>query len=356
MKRTSAILLTALNAGLAAWVLFRQPPVTPTRPASDAPTLPPPTTAVVSSPPATSLAQTPKLAAAPAPQPFHWRQIESTDYRTYLQNLRAIGCPEPTIRDILTADVHALYDQRRTLASRLETDEFWRAGFGRSVVDSAELARLQAEEHTLLADLLGSPAESPAASPQPSALESPLRFAAILESKRPALETWWQRYEPAKAALLARTDQRDLTEAETAQFQALEAEQKQSLTAILSPTELTEFEVRNSSAAQYLRQVMLGLDVTEAEFRVLLEARKEFDAGLTSATAGEDALAARQAFQDQLQRVLGPERTALLERGQQPEFQEFFARGISQGLDHDAIERAWAQNQSSSTLRTDGGE
>src|SRR5437868_6638046 len=31
---------------------------------------------------------------------FHWSQIESSDYRAYIANLRAIGCPEPTIRDI----------------------------------------------------------------------------------------------------------------------------------------------------------------------------------------------------------------------------------------------------------------
>jgi len=32
---------------------------------------------------------------------FDWRQVESEDYRTYLANLRAIGCPETTIRDIV---------------------------------------------------------------------------------------------------------------------------------------------------------------------------------------------------------------------------------------------------------------
>src|SRR5262245_55092968 len=33
---------------------------------------------------------------------FHWSQIESPDYREYISNLRAIGCPEATIRDIIT--------------------------------------------------------------------------------------------------------------------------------------------------------------------------------------------------------------------------------------------------------------
>jgi hypothetical protein len=38
---------------------------------------------------------------------FQWSQIESTNYTTYISNLRAIGCPEQTIRDIIVADVHS---------------------------------------------------------------------------------------------------------------------------------------------------------------------------------------------------------------------------------------------------------
>lgn len=40
--------------------------------------------------------------------PFRWNQLESTDdYRSYVANLRAIGCPESTIRAIVTADFEA---------------------------------------------------------------------------------------------------------------------------------------------------------------------------------------------------------------------------------------------------------
>jgi hypothetical protein len=65
--------------------------------------------------------------------PFQWSQIESADYPSYIANLRAIGCPEQTIRDIITADVDSnLYAARRqpleekraapTLAGRLEAE------------------------------------------------------------------------------------------------------------------------------------------------------------------------------------------------------------------------------------------
>src|SRR6185503_2879227 len=40
---------------------------------------------------------------------MHWNMVESKDYPVYIGNLRAIGCPEPTIRDIIYADVSELF-------------------------------------------------------------------------------------------------------------------------------------------------------------------------------------------------------------------------------------------------------
>ncbi len=44
---------------------------------------------------------------------FCWSQIESSDYRAYVRNLRGIGCPERTVRDIIHADIDGLYTTRR---------------------------------------------------------------------------------------------------------------------------------------------------------------------------------------------------------------------------------------------------
>src|SRR5260221_376450 len=49
----------------------------------------------------------------PTEQPFRWSQIESPDYRVYVANLRGIGCPEQTVRDIIRADVGSLYAAKR---------------------------------------------------------------------------------------------------------------------------------------------------------------------------------------------------------------------------------------------------
>lgn len=51
------------------------------------------------------------------PAPFQWDQLYSKHYSDYVKNLRAIGCPEPTVRAIVAADVAAAY---RALARQME--------------------------------------------------------------------------------------------------------------------------------------------------------------------------------------------------------------------------------------------
>jgi hypothetical protein len=88
------------------------------------------------------------LAASPAPlakagsEHFHWSQLESTDYRVYVANLRATGCPEQTVRDIIMMDVNHLYsDKRRQLNLDGNGTGEWSRG----------------EEEKLVASLLGEP-------------------------------------------------------------------------------------------------------------------------------------------------------------------------------------------------------
>ncbi|MFZ4764874.1 MAG: hypothetical protein ACOYMN_07945 [Roseimicrobium sp.] len=69
-------------------------------------------------PPAPVAAPALKPAAAPAkPSPrqqpaFHWAQVESEDYAAFIGNLRRIGCPESTIRDIVQGELRTSYGER----------------------------------------------------------------------------------------------------------------------------------------------------------------------------------------------------------------------------------------------------
>jgi hypothetical protein len=88
---------------------------------------------------------------------FHWREIESTNFETYVANLRAVGCPERTLRDIVLADVRKHY-RARWLAEKTNMP-FWMAGRRRQIAERAEAERealLEEEQRQLIQRLLGS--------------------------------------------------------------------------------------------------------------------------------------------------------------------------------------------------------
>ena len=61
---------------------------------------------------------------------FQWRQIESTNYKTYVAGLRRIGCPEKTLDDIIIAEVIGI----SRLASARHT---WKCPSGRAAGKTA---------------------------------------------------------------------------------------------------------------------------------------------------------------------------------------------------------------------------
>jgi hypothetical protein len=85
--------------------------------------------------------------AAPTAKPFNWSELESSDYRAYIANLAAIGCPKQTIRDIIVADVDSLYAPRRQQCARQPAAE-------------SKLSALYDEEDSVLTALLGPPPAS----------------------------------------------------------------------------------------------------------------------------------------------------------------------------------------------------
>lgn len=66
---------------------------------------------------APALATAAPLAPRENPAPFRWNQlVSSNDYRAFVANLRAAGCPERTVEDIVRGDAErAFYMKRREL-------------------------------------------------------------------------------------------------------------------------------------------------------------------------------------------------------------------------------------------------
>src|SRR5439155_4179603 len=95
-------------------------------------------------------------------QNFTWDEIESADFPSYIAKLRAIGCPEATIRDIIVADVNQHFARRRATEVVTAEQQWWRSEPDPDVTQAAseKLKSLEDERRTLLTTLLGPQWES----------------------------------------------------------------------------------------------------------------------------------------------------------------------------------------------------
>jgi hypothetical protein len=151
--RISLCLNLGLAAGLAFVLLNAPERVAVPAPPVVAKTLPPADTVV---------AQTSSHATSSTEsQPFRWSQLWGRDYHAYVKNLRAIGCPEATLRAIVTADVHAAFQNRRgdlerkiaVLGGGSWINQLANAGQGENL--KGELQELADGETAEIAELLG---------------------------------------------------------------------------------------------------------------------------------------------------------------------------------------------------------
>ena len=209
---------------------------------------------------------------------FTWESVESGDYLTYIENLRSIGCPEETIRDIIGADVNKLYDQRwkeLKKASGSDKFEYWKgnAMFGGM---SSEL-RKQFKEHDderrqTLQSLLGQ--NVPRKITDPAAMFDPFEnmLAFLPQSKRDSIMEIQQMM--SERMMEAAEEGNNL---EAADWQKVQQEQKEALAEVLSPEELLEYNLRMSNSANMLRSELGGFDISEEEFRDMYTLREAFD-------------------------------------------------------------------------------
>jgi LysM repeat protein len=90
---------------------------------------------------------------------FSWQELESQDYPTYIKNLREIGCPEQTIRDIIIADVTEMLRARRLEQTpKSKPNPKWWTNHRENEDEDAEARaanKMWAERGAILEQLLG---------------------------------------------------------------------------------------------------------------------------------------------------------------------------------------------------------
>ena len=264
---------------------------------------------------------------------FHWGSIESEDYRQFIENMRAIGLPEETIRDIIIADVNKLYASR--IAALYPTPmefKFWRVedqSARKEQRDRNQKRReLETEKRTLIKELLGIDYDEALARLAGRPDEGDYRYGFLPADKQQAVKDLQAKYRDMERALFAEGGPRN-PEAR-AKFAALRAQQESELAQILGPQDYQEYQLRNSTTARSMRENLASFQPDEEEFRKIFEARKAFDDQFAFTRDGGDEAVreqrrlAQQQLDEQLRATLGEERYKEYQLAQDDRYRDIY--------------------------------
>ncbi|HTZ20244.1 MAG TPA: hypothetical protein VMC06_05115 [Opitutaceae bacterium] len=292
--RLALLASLALNAAFAFFVF--------TRPAAPAPSAP----------------ATPAVDGPVAPPPIDqnvWPDLQTDDLSALAARLRASGFPPALVRAILAAQLDEQFAARRKALRSAEANlPFWK-GQTRDPKLAVALVQLDREQQKLLRQLLGGDAETE--DPR-SRLYQNRSLDFLPTDKANTLSRLLRDYDERRSDLYASGFS---SNTDRAKFDALGKEQHDALARVLTPAELVEYDLRNSSTAETLRTNLSAFNPSEAEFRALYPLQAAYDErwgnelGLTlSADERRQRDDAQKLLTDQIKAALGPERAANYER------------------------------------------
>lgn len=310
----------ALNVALAFLLLRAKQPAAPPAPAE-----------IASVEESTNAAPSSKTNVVVRRQFFHWNEIESDDYTVFIANLRRIGCPELTVRDIIIADVNQMFAQRRAQEIVTAESQWWRTEPDLDATEAAlaQMSKLEEDRVALLTRLLGPNWNVNFTSPSERgtvALNGPVLGRLEPDVKRRVQELAAansrkaQQYIEAQRAAGKTIDPIELAK--------LRNEHRTELAKILPPDALEEYLLRYSANSEAMRQQLRGFNATADEFRAIFRARDSIDNEIALLYGSEDpaTVRARQELEKRrdaaVAAALGPDRAPLYQATSDPLFRE----------------------------------
>jgi hypothetical protein len=267
---------------------------------------------------------------------FDWRQLESEDYRTYIARLRAIGCPDRTIRDLIIADVDSLLAPRlRTAAPRQKELKYWQTDekelwdMERRALIRRQRQDIDFEKRDIVWQLMGIDLVAERLKLQGEEDSLALRLSSLSDENRKQIRKLLDTYGEQELSIREKETRSGtaLTENDQAELRRLFRERDQQIAKVLSPAEFEQYQLWYSPAAYKVRQALFGMEPNEQEFRAVYELTKTFDDTWEQEPLDPSDAAARQGWaqakaelDSQIKSLLGETRYAEYQRNQDPDF------------------------------------
>ncbi|MFO1512339.1 MAG: hypothetical protein U1F83_05395 [Verrucomicrobiota bacterium] len=232
----------------------------------------------------------------PGVEAFSWAQLTSTDFKVYRDRLRAIGCPEETVRDIIIAEINEKFRPRRAEIVTSVQGRYWEiTAKGKNALKEWETAleKLDEERQALINDVLGkNPADEQTNNEQQTRWWTN-RYAWLPAEKQGRLVELEQESQKRTQAIWEEIRKRPNTQPtaeDNQKFKALQDELTTARQQLLSPEEYLEYRLRGSSAGSWAGNLQ-GFETTETEWRAVARLKLDYEDALKQAFPETDEVA-----------------------------------------------------------------
>ena len=280
---------------------------------------------------------------------FNWESVESSDYKQYIANLRSVGCPEETTRDIIRADVNKLYEEKKKGARRRSPRfKYWQKaeectrGYGRE--SWMKMFELDEERDAFLRTLGIEPDVDTKTQKRANEFELMTDFLDD-EGKR------------AKILRLAKEFNDKTTILGGSSVPRLLKEMEDAVKQFLTPEEARQYDLRMSVSGNILRNQLAAFEPSEQESLSVFDLRKAFDVQFHPVDREETTAAERaergegwKGLQEQIKQTLGAQRYADYELAQNQDFQQLYRVATEAGLGAPEAKQVYVLKQEAEEL------
>ena len=264
-----------------------------------------------------------------------------------MANLRSIGCPEETIRDLIIAEVDKMFSPRfAALAAQTQKFEHWRRRSKGSENLVTQLRALQEERKGVLRELLGIDDDPYAkwANADLARLQEEGKYSFLPAEKEAQVRAIMEKYQQQ---IEANRSTRGQLVSNSDESKRLREQRQAELAQVLSPDELKELSLRDSNAADSVRSRFGDMDVTEDEYRKLYDLRKTYEdtVGAVADFSDPDKMRQRSDARRELdaayKNVFGEERWNDLQKQQDPTWRGLTQIAQQNNLSQSVIDQAY---------------
>lgn len=279
---------------------------------------------------------------------FEWAQLEAEDYRSYIERLRSIGCPEQTIRDIVIADLEKLMAPRvQEIEGRREPPKYWKPDRKELVrtVETLEKAgrkqEIEFEKREIIRELLGVDlaGEKSKTAGEADFYEERLSF--LDPGQRSRVRMIMERANREEIALREKSwmENDELTPEERTRLREIASAKERDVAAVLTAEQLEQYNLWFSESAYKVRDSFFAMEPSEEDFLAIYQIQREFDSNwgnkeIHALNADErmEYESAQREYESKIREYLGQERYEEYRRSQDDDFQQLQVAAVQFGL------------------------